>query len=149
MKRNPFTRSGRPLVSRVASDGNLKKSIEHSVSLIGGFDKLVEKGDTILLKPNYNTADPFPGSSDPEFIKSIIELLYEAGAARVNSRGEDVFPLQPEGFEQAGVIRVAEEAGAEVRVFGKDGWGAVFDRDGWRRVEVKGGRYLRKVSLAK
>ncbi|MBO3809088.1 MAG: DUF362 domain-containing protein [Candidatus Brockarchaeota archaeon] len=149
MKRSPFTSSGRPLVSRVASDGNLKKSIEHSVSLIGGFDKLVEKGDTILLKPNYNTADKFPGSSDPEFIKSIIELLYEAGAARVILGERTAFLHSRKVLEQAGVIRVAEEAGAEVRVFGKDGWGAVFDRDGWRRVEFKGGRYLRKVSLAK
>ncbi|MBS7634729.1 hypothetical protein KEJ34_04445 [Candidatus Bathyarchaeota archaeon] len=60
--------------------GNLEKSIECAVSLIGGVDNLVEGGDTILLKPNYNTSDPFPGSSDPKFIKAIIKSLYEAGA---------------------------------------------------------------------
>lgn len=49
----------------------LEKSIECAVSLIGGVDNLVERGDTILLKPNYNTSDPSPGSSDPEFIKAI------------------------------------------------------------------------------
>jgi uncharacterized protein (DUF362 family) len=144
-----FTRSGKPLVSRVACDGNLKKSVKQAVSLIGGFDKIVEKGDTILLKPNYNTADPFPGSSDPEFIKCIIELLYEAGAARVILGERTAFLNSWRVLEQAGIIRIAEEAGAEVRVFGKDGWQALFDTAGWRRVEVKGGRYLRKVSLAR
>jgi uncharacterized protein (DUF362 family) len=58
----------------------LKKSVKTSVSLIGGFQRLISKGETVLLKPNYNTADPFPGSSDPMFLKAITELLYEAGA---------------------------------------------------------------------
>jgi uncharacterized protein (DUF362 family) len=52
-------------------------------------------------------------------------------------------------LEQAGIVKVAEEAGAEVMVFGKDGWHAIFDRKGWRRVKVPGGQCLRKVSLAK
>ena len=83
MKSNLFTRSGKPLVSKVAYDGDLKRSIESAVSIIGGIGRLVEEGDTILLKPNYNTADPFPGSSDPSFIKVVAELLYEAGAERL------------------------------------------------------------------
>ncbi len=66
MKQNLFLHSGRPLVSKVLCDGNLEKSIECAVSLIGGVDNLVERGDTILLKPNYNTSDPFPGSSDSD-----------------------------------------------------------------------------------
>ncbi|MCK5022473.1 MAG: DUF362 domain-containing protein [Candidatus Pacebacteria bacterium] len=79
-KQDVFTCSGHPLVSKVVRNGSLKQSIAHSVSLIGGIDKLVEKDDIILLKPNYNTAHPFPGSSDPEFVKAVIEILYEAGA---------------------------------------------------------------------
>jgi len=83
MKQNLFVRNSRLLVSKVAYEGNLRESIELSVSLIGGIKKLVNKGDTILLKPNYNTADPFPGSSDPEFIKAVIDMLYKAGAGKV------------------------------------------------------------------
>ena len=74
MKQNLFVRNSRSLVSKVAYKGNLRESIELSVSLIGGIKKLVNKGDIILLKPNYNTADPFPGSSDPEFIKAVIDM---------------------------------------------------------------------------
>jgi uncharacterized protein (DUF362 family) len=149
MKQNLFVRSGRPLVSKVAYNGNLKESVEHAVSLIGGLNKLVEKGDTILLKPNYNTADPFPGSSDPEFIKAIIELLYEAGAGKVILGERTAFLHSRRVLEKAGIIEAAEKAGAEVKVFGKDGWQVLFDRSGWRRVKVSGGQYLRKVSVAK
>jgi len=149
MKQNLFVRNSRPLVSKVAYEGNLRESIELSVSLIGGIKKLVNKGDTILLKPNYNTADPFPGSSDPEFIKAVIDMLYESGAGKVILGERTAFLHSRKVLEQAGIVKVAEKAGAEVRVFGKDGWRAMFDRKGWRRVKIPEGQYLRKVSLAK
>jgi uncharacterized protein (DUF362 family) len=149
MKQNLFVRDGRPLVSKVAYEGNLKESIELSVSLVGGIKKLVKKGDIILLKPNYNTADPYPGSSDPEFIKAVIAMLYKAGAGKVILGERTAFLHSRKVLEQAGIVKVAEEAGAEVRVFGKDGWRAIFDRKGWRRTKVPGGQYLRRVSLAK
>jgi uncharacterized protein (DUF362 family) len=149
MKQNLFVRNSRPLVSKVAYEGNLRESIELSVSLIGGIKKLVNKGDTILLKPNYNTADPFPGSSDPEFIRTVIGMLYEAGAGKVIVGERTAFLNSRKVLEQAGIVKVAEEAGAEVVVFGKDGWHAMFDRKGWRRVKVPAGQYLHKVSLAK
>jgi len=36
MKQDLFVRDGHPLVSKVAYEGNLRESIELSVSLIGG-----------------------------------------------------------------------------------------------------------------
>jgi len=149
MKQNLFVHDGRPLVSKIVYNGNLRKSIELSVSLIGGIKKIVKKGDTILLKPNYNTADPFPGSNDPQFIKAVIEMLYKAGAGKVIVGERTAFLHSRKVLEKAGVVKVAEEAGAEVRVFGKDGWHLIFDRKNWRRITVPGGQYLRKVSLAK
>ena len=102
MKQNLFVRDGHPLVSKVAYKGNLRESIEVSVSLIGGIKKLVNKGDTILLKPNYNTADPYPGSSDPEFIKAVIAMLYKAGAGKVIVGERTAFLHSRKVLEQAG-----------------------------------------------
>lgn len=149
VKEDLFTRSGQPLVSRVFYNGNLKQSVERGVSLIGGIDRLVKKDDIILLKPNYNTAHPFPGSSDPDFIRIVIEILYEAGARKVILGERTALLHSRKVLHQAGIVGVAEKAGAEVRVFGRDGWGALFDIRGWRRVRVPDGQYLHKVSLAK
>lgn len=149
MKRNLFTYTERPIVSKIVYKGNLKESIETSVSLIGGIQKFVKKGETVLLKPNYNTADPYPGSSDPEFIRAIIEMLYEAGAGKVIVGERTAFLHSRKVLEKAGIIKVAMDAGAEVRVFGKDGWRVLFDRKGWRHVRVNGGKFLRRVSVAR
>jgi len=149
MTENAFKRSEHPLVSRVVYDGNLKQSIERALSLIGGVDRLVQKDETILVKPNYNTAHPFPGSSDAQFIRVVIEILYEAGARKVVLGERTALLHSRDVLKQAGIVEVAEKAGAEVRVFGKDGWGALFDTKGWRRVKVPNGQYLHKVSLAR
>jgi uncharacterized protein (DUF362 family) len=149
MKQDLFVRDGHPLVSKVAYRGNLRESIELSVSLIGGIKKLVKSGDTVLLKPNYNTADRFPGSSDPAFVTTIIRMLYDAGAEKVILAERTAFLRSRRVLEQAGIIEVAQRAGAEVKVFGKNGWRALFDRKGWRRTKVLRGQYLRDVSIAK
>jgi uncharacterized protein (DUF362 family) len=51
--------------------------------LIGGFNMMIKKGDQVLLKPNFNSADLPPASSDPRFLKAMVELLYEYGAGKV------------------------------------------------------------------
>lgn len=59
---------------------DLKAAIDQVVMAIGGLGKLaklVGRGDTILLKPNFNTADPPPASSNPLFVRAIAELLYD------------------------------------------------------------------------
>jgi uncharacterized protein (DUF362 family) len=149
MRQNLFVKSGKLLVSKLACTEDLKRSIEHAVSLIGGIEKLVDKGDTVLLKPNYNTADPFPGSSDPNFIKAVIELLYDAGAGKVVVGERSAYPDTWKVLQTSGIVKAAEEAGAEVRVFGKNGWRVMFDRKAWQTVKAPRGRYLRRVSLAR
>jgi uncharacterized protein (DUF362 family) len=83
VKENLFTDGKLALVSKVACCGDLRQDISQAVNAVGGFEQLVEAGDTILLKPNFNTADTPPGSSDPPFVTAVIELLYEHGAAKV------------------------------------------------------------------
>ncbi|MBM4466019.1 MAG: DUF362 domain-containing protein [Chloroflexi bacterium] len=140
MKATIFTNKGLALVSKVRGNGDLKQNIGQAVAAIGGFQKLVEPGDTILVKPNFNTADPPPASSDPQFVKSVIELLYEHGAGRVVLGESSMISLSTrEVLRQTGMLQAAEEAGAEV---------VIFDADEWVTVET-GGRYLRKVALAK
>jgi uncharacterized protein (DUF362 family) len=68
---NSFVEGGKALVSSVKTVSNVKESVLRSVDLIGGFSKVVEKGDEILLKPNFNTGDAPPGSSDPDFVKAV------------------------------------------------------------------------------
>jgi uncharacterized protein (DUF362 family) len=64
---NPFVKDGRVLISKISTTVNLKMDILKAVNAINGFNKVINKGDRVLLKPNYNSADPPPASSDPNF----------------------------------------------------------------------------------
>ena len=141
VRENPFKHNGKVLVSKVATDGQgLKGNILKAVDLIGGFSKVVEKSDEILLKPNFNTGDAPPGSSDPDFVKAVIELLHEHGASKIILGESSMFSLSTRKvLEDTGMLRKAEEAGAEV---------APFDEGKWVKVST-GNKYLRTVSLPK
>jgi uncharacterized protein (DUF362 family) len=139
-KKNTFTNEEKALVSKVRCDGELRQNIGQAVAAIGGFQRLVKPGDTILIKANFNTSDPPPASSDPQFVKAVIELLYEHGAGKV-VLGESSMISQAtrDTLREAGILQAAEEARAEV---------VIFDEGEWVPVET-GGRCLRKVALAK
>ncbi len=72
--------NGRPLVSKVHVPDGVKEGIAKSLDLLGGLDRLVRRGDTVLVKSNFNSPDPFPGSTDLEFLRAVLELLGDAGA---------------------------------------------------------------------
>ena len=64
-----YTRDGRFLVGKTHVKTDLKTAILDAVALIGGFEKVITPGECVTVKPNLNTKDPFPASSDPIFIK--------------------------------------------------------------------------------
>ena len=140
IKHDLFVDGDKALVSKVHCDGDLRGNIAQAVAAIGGFERLVRPGDAILVKPNFNTADPPPASSDPAFVKQVIELLYEHGAGTVALGESSMFRLSTrDTLETTGMLQAAEEAGAQV---------VLFDEGEWVPVET-GGRYLKKVALAR
>jgi len=139
VKENVFVEQGKALVSEVRCDGGLGRDVGRAVEAIGGWGKLVEPGETIMVKPNFNTPDPPPGSSDPLFVKVVIEQLYEHGAGKVVVGESSMFRLSTrEVLRDMGMLQAAQEAGAEV---------LCFDEGEWTTVET-GGHYLKKVALA-
>jgi len=140
-KKNPFIRDGKVLISKVVATSDLKKSVKKAVQLIGGFEKTISLGDKVIVKPNFNSDDPFPASSDPEFIKVVVSLLYEAGASKVVIIESSGLPWLPTKrvIERIGMAKAAKECNAEL---------IVLDNKEWVDVEIEG-KHWRNVTLAK
>ncbi|MFW9934116.1 MAG: DUF362 domain-containing protein [Candidatus Thorarchaeota archaeon] len=77
------SQSGKYLVSKITASKNLRADIQKAVELIGGLDDLIQPGDLVTIKPNMNTADPYPASSDADFIQALGEVLLDAGAGKL------------------------------------------------------------------
>ena len=108
---NPYVRDGRALVSFVRETGDLKGDIRRAVDLIGGLGKSIGPQDRILLKPNFNSDDPPPGSTAMDFLGAAIDLLRENGCTKLTvgeSAGRPWVPTE-KVFQRAGLTAQAAE----------------------------------------
>lgn len=98
--------------------------VARAVELAGGFAQAVRPGDTVLLKPNVNAGDPPPNRTDIAFLVALIRLLRDHGARRVIVGEGSRHPPTSTRLElwRAGVLQACAREGAEVAVFGEDGW---------------------------
>ncbi|MHA2140296.1 MAG: DUF362 domain-containing protein [Candidatus Thorarchaeota archaeon] len=119
----PYTQDGRFLVSKVSATDDLKQSIKEAVNLIGGFDRIIEASDKVTIKPNLNTADPYPASSDPQFLRALSELLIEAGAGKLRIVDSSMFSLKTcDVADDIGLCSVVEDLGIELVYLDEHEW---------------------------
>jgi len=78
-----------------ATSDLLSNDIEKALQPHGGLSKFISKGDQVLLKPNFNTGDPFPASSDPEFLLTVIQKVLDI-TSDVNIIESSMFRLRTE-----------------------------------------------------
>ncbi|RJX28738.1 MAG: DUF362 domain-containing protein [Desulfarculus sp.] len=74
------------------------------------------KGQEVLLKPNFNTADPAPGSTHNDTLAAFIEQLWNWGAASI-TLGERSWQPTARTMAQKGVGPILERLGVKVIVF--------------------------------
>ncbi|MBM4331489.1 MAG: DUF362 domain-containing protein [Deltaproteobacteria bacterium] len=75
------------------------------------------KGKDVLIKPNFNTADPVPGSTHNDTLIALVEETWKMGAKSV-SLGERSFPLTREVMKQKGILPILQKM--DVRVIDFD-----------------------------
>ncbi len=88
-----------------------KEGIRSSVELL---ENNPVRDKKVVLKPNFNTADPYPGSTHQETLKELILYLKELGAKSITIGERSGPPKTADVMEQLGVYRLAEELGVEV-----------------------------------
>jgi len=71
------------------------------------------KGKDVLIKPNFNTADPTPGSTHNDTLTTLAEVLWEMGAKSI-SLGERSLRPNREVMEQKGILPLLEKLNVKV-----------------------------------
>ncbi|MDO8673481.1 MAG: DUF362 domain-containing protein, partial [Dehalococcoidia bacterium] len=94
----------------------LIKTGDRASGVVRGIDLLginPVRGKHVTLKPNFNTADPAPGSTDNETLRSLILKLREMGVRGITV-AERSAPDTRETMEAKGIFALAEELGFEL-----------------------------------
>jgi uncharacterized protein (DUF362 family) len=71
------------------------------------------KGKHVLIKPNFNTADVTPGSTDNDTLAALVEEIWAMGAKSI-SLGERSYPLTSEVMEKKGILPVLDKLNVKV-----------------------------------
>ncbi len=138
---NPYTKDGKALVSFVMAEQDIRSDIQKALDLLGGLDRSLKTDDRILLKPNFNSDDPPPGSTALDFLSAVIDLLREHGYTRLSVGEGAGRPWVPTSkiFEKAGL----SSRMAEIKI-------PLIDFDGSEYIDVPiGGEYLDVIAYPK
>jgi len=73
-------------------------------------------GKTVLLKPNFNSADPAPGSTHNDVLRTLVESLWDMGARAIMVADRSGMGDTRQVMERKGVLALAKELGFEALV---------------------------------
>ena len=124
-------------LNREPSSQDMDQAIRDATFAVDNLDWL-QTGDTVLIKPVINSGKPYPSTTSPLAVSSMIRLLKEKGAGRVvvgDMSGVGHLDQRPEGCKgstrslakSAGLLHAVLDAGAEWAFFEEAGWESFYE----------------------
>ena len=105
-------------IIKVASHSNCQTTankIRRSVELLGGIEKIVEKGDWVIIKPNLEAAREArtAATTSMVFIQTAVEMTKESGAFPIVAEGPFMNYSDEVVFQVTGVRQLCERLGVQ------------------------------------
>ena len=127
-------------VVKVKFNGDLRETILKALEPLGGIQNFIKKGEVVLLKPNFNTADPLPAATDYEFLKAVVEIVYSAEPKLVMIGESSTMSFNTRKIMEK--LNIFDLLNLEIppRIY-------VFEEYQWFKKEVPNAKYLKSVSL--
>jgi uncharacterized protein (DUF362 family) len=105
---------------------------------VTGVKRILEAADTpqlasktVLLKPNFNSSDPAPGSTHPDTLRTLLEFIQSQGATRILVGDRSGMGDTREVMVELGVYKLADEMNFVVIAFDD------LPEDQWERVTLQ------------
>jgi uncharacterized protein (DUF362 family) len=101
------------------------------------------QGQTVFLKPNYNTGDPAPAATDTALLEALIQELQNAGAGAMTIGDRSGMAETRQAMETKGVFQLADRYGVNAMVF--DELGA----EDWQYFAAEGTHWSQGFAMAR
>lgn len=85
--------------------------------VVEGFGMPEVAGKNVLIKPNFNTADPPPGSTHSDTLETVIRTVQEGGPKHVIVGDRSGPASTREVFREKGIFQMGERLGFECLIF--------------------------------
>ena len=114
--------------------------VHQAIDLLGN---TAMNGKTIFLKPNFNSADPPPGSSHIDTLTALIQKLQTMGVGRITIGDRSGMGNTREVMRRKDIFRMADELGCETVVFDE------LDKNGWEKLDIEGSHWEQGFAVAR
>jgi uncharacterized protein (DUF362 family) len=110
------------IVGIAGGEDKISVLVGKAIELAGGLG-FINKGSTVLIKPNLNTGDPHPASTNPEVVYEVINLIKKQDPYRIIVGDRSGYWLDTiDCMQQSKIYDAAVSAGAEVYPFDDEEW---------------------------
>ncbi len=111
--------------------------------LLENYDMSDFKDKNIALKANYNSADPFPASSHPKTVQTLVRSIKKHDPSNIILAERSGMGNTRDVLETMGVTYLGEKEGFEVRVLDEE------DIDGWLKIDREGTHWVKGFYISK
>ncbi len=130
------------MVNKVQITDNLSADIKTVLEPLGGISAFIKEGEKVFIKPNFNTSDPFPASSDMNFIRTVIQLVLSQNPKEIIlGDAPTIFGNSKKYFEEKNPRELEKEFKNVKVIFLKE--------DTWERKKNTQAKYLKYASIPK
>jgi len=106
----------------IAKNEDISQAVREAVEKVRGIEV---SGKRVLIKPNCNSPDPYPGTTNPQVVVALIKICQEGGAKEIIV-GDKSSVFWRESTEEVmraiGLWDAVQEAGARILPFDKEEW---------------------------
>ena len=101
------------------------------------------KDKDLFLKPNFNSADPAPGSTHNDTLSALVRRLQAIGARRITVGDRSGMGDTSAAMKKKDIFRMADELGFETVVLDE------LDASGWEMMQVAGSHWHKGFAVAR
>ncbi|MEE9370445.1 MAG: DUF362 domain-containing protein [Sedimentisphaerales bacterium] len=120
----------------IVKGSNRIKTVTKAIELLGGIERFVKPGETVVIKPNVAFASPpmLGATANPELVGEVVRLCYSRGRAKRVYVTDNPINDPASCFTLSGIGKAANQAGAEV----------IMPRDGlFKHTTLAGGQLIK------
>lgn len=125
---------------KVKVEEDLKDALTKVIRDLGGMSNFVAAGDSVLLKPNYNSADPFPASTDLEFLGIVVQLVLDVNPKRIIIGESSAIGSSTAKIMERMAVSDLQSISPIVEIID-------LIKEPWVRKRIPGARYLKSVHI--
>lgn len=130
------------MITKTKTTDNLSNDIKNALADLGGMAKFIKEGDKVFIKPNFNTSDPPPASSDIDFIRAVLKEVGKQNPSQIILGEAPTFFGHTKKYFQEKNPFMLEKEFPNLKVL-------YLPEEEWVKKDISNGKFLKTASIPK